>query len=341
MSFFINQHQRISISSPEDDSIIELGNTCIDNGFLKRFPGISLSIFFYLLTHLDDNQCIYTNATIISSYLPRELSIPAINKALKHLAEHGIIRISAKREGDYTYKIELNLNILRNSSLPITNHREGLYNNKNIRKAVIDKKTPSEEELYQAILSFIPPEEDKGQLSKWLDSFDHKMIAELIRRVDRWLERNDNPPGQAFHYLKGIVDDWYRKEIFTYQRLKHFDQLYRETRELASSFGIKKWQNVKPIHMETFKSWLSDDYPLSSSIIKLAIQEAVKRKRDGQPSLKYIEDNFIKPWKEAGIKTTQEARAHLKNSRDSYYKVNKEEKKMADNWEDVPWGFES
>lgn len=109
------------------------------------------------------------------------------------------------------------------------------------------------------------------------------MVKELIRRVDKWLNKYNNPVDKAFPYLTGIIDDWYQKGISSYQELQYFDNLYRETRELAELYGLSKWHNIKPVHMETFNRWLKEDYPLSVDVVKLAIQEAFQRKKTDNP----------------------------------------------------------
>ena len=68
-------------------------------------------------------------------------------------------------------------------------------------------------------------------------------------------------------------------------------------------------------HWRTVYSWINQqsagDFALSLSIAKFAIQEAIRRKSDGRPSMNYIEGNFIKPFKANQVKTIEEARAIL------------------------------
>lgn len=116
--------------------------------------------------------------------------------------------------------------------------------------------------------------------------------------------------------------------------------MYRETKILAETYGFKKWKKLNPVHMETFKNWISGKNGLNLAVAKFAIKEAIKRKKDGQPSLKYIEDNFIKPWKNAGIKNINQARKFLKNKHNSQQKHIKTTKKdKSVQWNNFSWDF--
>jgi len=90
--------------------------------------------------------------------------------------------------------------------------------------------------------------------------------------------------------------------------------------------------------METFKNWISGKNGLSFSLAKFAIKEAIKRKKDGQPSLKYIEDNFINPWKKANIKNNEQARKYL-NKKNILNKTQQNKKKKSAQWNDFSWNF--
>lgn len=356
----ISEHKKTVIKSNKCKHSLEIGDCAIDNGLLLHFPGSTLAIFLYLVTHIDDNYIIETNPTSISSYLPDNCNPESINEDLNYLKKHGIIEIAEKRDGDYTYCIKLNISKLgkklkkdkkisnSNNSQTFKN-KQGLkciyYDNREIRKKIISLPRPSRSELFQAILTFIPPEENisvlERTISQWLEDFDSDMIKELLRRVDKWLIKYNNPKDKAFHYLKGIIDDWYQKGISTYQELQHFDKLYRETRKLAELYGLPKWHNVKPIHMETFNRWLQEDYPLSTEVVKLAIQEAFRRKKDGQPSLQYIEENFIKPWKKNRVRDCQQARVLIKKDKNYPAKKKISFKSETNNaWDNFAWDFE-
>ncbi|MEJ6951714.1 DnaD domain protein [Natronospora cellulosivora (SeqCode)] len=394
-NIIVQNHKKLSIATASTDKLrsIEIADTAVDNGFLTQFPGASLAIFLYLITHINDNNLVQTNPTIISSYIADSFQISDINKGLNYLSKNDIIEVSAKREGDYTYSIRvklenLNKNLFSNiygktmaeqaASKESSNEVENrdlqrsasistnpYYDQRQVRTDILAIPDVSRAELFKAILTFIPSNENlellENRINQWLEDFETKMIKELIRRVNKWLENHNNSPDKAFYYLKGIVDDWYKKDIRTYKDLQYYDKLFRETREIANLYGLNEWHNVKPSHIETFHRWLEDGFPLSVELIKLAIKEAYKRKKDGQASLKYIEDNFILPWKEKKIRTSKQAMRFLNKSKFKDYKKSKknstnnfkrnikknsnekisnEKIPNAANWDNISWDFE-
>jgi hypothetical protein len=143
------------------------------------------------------------------------------------------------------------------------------------------------------------------------------MLKELVRRVDKWLKRqggSDHLQG-AYAYLKAIIDNWYQEEITSYEKLQQQDKLHRETKELARAYGIRSFSS-NTAQLKTFQSWLTGEQALSKELALAAIREAVRRKRDGQPSLKYVEDNFINPIKELGISNLADFRRWLQKEMD-------------------------
>ncbi|MFP4017520.1 MAG: DnaD domain protein [Halanaerobiales bacterium] len=387
---FINQQQKTSISTNKCRRSIEIGECAIDQGFLLQFPGATLSIFLYLITHANERDIIETNPTIISSYIPDTYDITDIKDGLKFMEKHDIIEFSRKRGGDYTYQIKIKLHKLskklgsQNKSNPENDYSEDYkenygvdfedskqlnntdissyehnnnhiyYDQRDVRENILNIKQPSRPELFQAILTFVPPSENIGilenNINQWLEDFDSDMIKELIRRVNKWMDKYNNPPEKAFSYLKGIIDDWYQKELKGYEDLKYNDKLHREIREIAGIYGFDQWHNIKPVHMETFNKWLNDDFPLSFQVVKLAINQAIRRKKDGQPSLKYIEDNFIIPMKKQKVRNCDQAMNLLKKNdgnkyNQSYTKKASSSVKKAGNrkkadWDDLIWDFE-
>ncbi|MFP4662135.1 MAG: DnaD domain protein [Halanaerobiales bacterium] len=435
-NLFIKQQQKTAISTNKCKRSIEIGNCAIDQGFLLQFPGATLSIFLYLITHANERDIIETNPTIISSYIHDTYGVNDIKDSLIFLEKHDIIEFSRKRDGDYTYQIKIKLhNLSKNlrnqkeidsdqkdfnpeekdyrsetdfrdadrqeSNTDISSQKQESYiekgNNENrstnkkskvthtennnnhiyydqreIRENILAISQPSRSELFQAILTFVPPSENIGilenNINQWLEDFDSDMIKELIRRVNKWLEKYNNPPEKALHYLKGIIDDWYQKDLKDYEDLKYHDKLYREVRDIARIYGLDQWQNIKPVHMETFSRWLNEGFSLSSQIVKLAINQAIRRKKDGQPSLKYIEDNFINPMKKRKVRNPDQALQLLEENNLSKYNqtyVNKNTAKKShpclkkssatvkktgveksgkksgnSNWDDLIWDFE-
>ncbi len=293
------QLSKIRICKAGESQTIEIGRKVIETGFLQKFPGSTLPILLYLLSIVDENGYLRTNPVTIASFLP--CNPEEIKEGLSTLAEQEIIHINSERDGDYTYLIKINLQAL-DFNPQDTNEITG-QKTRNI----------SSQELISTLKAYTPSGVNTN-IEEWIDDFEPELIKELLRRVDKWfVNQHQQSPEKRFYYLMGILDDWYEKKIFSYEKLRHYDRLYRETRELASTYGLNKWQNINPALMETFKSWISGENGLGLSVAKLAIKEAVKRKKDGQPSLKYIEDNFINPWKETGIQNIQQAKQLLKS----------------------------
>src|SRR5690554_2125602 len=109
---FIKDQKKLVISTLSCCRSIEIGDSAIDNGFLLQFPGATLAIFLYLITHLDNDYTINTNPTLIASYLPDNYTVEEIHAGLTYLKNHGIIDYTEKRDGDYTYLIRININSL-------------------------------------------------------------------------------------------------------------------------------------------------------------------------------------------------------------------------------------
>ena len=313
---FLQQH-KIKLVNDQENHSLEIGRSVVDAGLFKKFPGPTLAVFLYLLTHLKKENYLDLNLNKISSSLACDSS--EIKKSLDYMNDNDIIDINKKTNIEFEIIINTQkLNENKNKKDILINRQT--FNNfkdkKKFRMEIIKKDNPSLNELKKAIVSFLADDIDYRQfnkeINKWLNDFSKKIIQELIRRVNKWLEkqRSKENHNNAFYYLRGIIDDWYNKEIFDLDKLKYFDRLYRETKDLARVYGIK-WRNINPTQLETFKSWLTDDFALSSSLVQYAIKEGVKRKRDGQPSLKYIEDNFIKPLKNNKIRSVREARRYF------------------------------
>lgn len=325
--FKILQQNTMKFSTENDNNCqsVAISEDIINKGFLKKFPGSTLAIFLYLITHLDKNNFfITTSVNSINEKLPYNQE--EIKKGLNILSEKDIIMIDSKENKDKKNNFKIYINF-----------EEVIKNNFDKKKKDKTKSENISNHLKQLML-FVPEKKINQSIindfNKWIDDFEPEVIKELIRRVNKWCKNNNNETEEAYHYLKAIVKDWYKKKIFTYERLQFFDKLYQETRELAQTYGIKQWQNINSVQMQTFKSWLNGDFALSLPVAKFAIKEAIKRKKDGQPSLKYIEDNYIKPWKKENIKTVKQAQMFLNN-----YKKNsgQNKKQQKTNWESFPW----
>ncbi|MFW5984929.1 MAG: DnaD domain protein [Halanaerobiaceae bacterium] len=339
----IYQQQTLKITSGKKSQSVELGADIIEAGFLHKFPGPTLAIFLYLITHFEgNNYFITTTIETICRNVPYE--IKKVNEGLNLLQENDIIMINKLDDKNEELQIYINFEKVADLSEDKKPDNKTTNQKDNNSSASSTESGQRNEHNQQEILkSFIPEDLDNRaalkEIDKWQNDFDKKVIQELIRRVKKWQKNNNHDTKQAYYYLKTIIEDWYDKEIFSYERLQHFDQLYRETKELAQTYGLNNWKNVNTVQMKTFKSWLTDDFSLSLEVAKLAIKEAIKRKKDGQPSLKYIEDNYIIPWKNAEIKTTQQAKNYLAENRNSNHRqsTQQNDKTETTSWDTFPW----
>ncbi|MCF8008408.1 MAG: DnaD domain protein [Halanaerobiales bacterium] len=331
------EHKKIRICCDDEKQSVELGKKSIINGLLKSLPGPSLPVIIYLLTHLGHENSVKTNPAIMAGFLA--LDRENIKKGLSILEKNGFINIKKDKEGDYRTKIILDLDKLANSC----DYKDNILDKKNSKsKNNVSINSLESNDLKKSLLNFLPKEVNQKlideEIDQWINDFEPKIIKELIRRVKKWSTNNNKDNKEVFYYLHGIVDDWYSKNIFTYDRLKHFDRMFRETNQLAKCYGLKNWYNVNESQMEIFYSWLNNGDGINLSVAKFAIKEAFKRKSDGQPSLKYIEDNFITPLKESKIKNIKQAKKlfnqDLKemNTKKSNHDQNK--------WENFKWDIE-
>ncbi len=372
-NFEIYQQKSIKLGVPgiENNQIVEISQKAVQAGLLNNFPGKTLSIFLYLITNIDNNNSAFINPSNITEYLPYKLK--DIIESLNKLEKKGFIDIiqnnndSKSRDG---FNLKINLEKInsvlaknQNSKNNATENDNQINNPKNSEtrqtKSKIDKQNSetknqlnniNKTQLENILKSYIPSEKEEEKIIKninqWLEDFSIPVLKELIRRVEKWQNNTDTPDDKAFFYLRAIIEDWYDKEIYDYQQLQNFDQLYRETKQLAQTYGINKWKNVETVQMQTFKNWLTEDFALSVSVAKYAIKQAIKRKKDGQPSLKYIEDNFINPFKQAKVKNVDEAKQYLKsgsskhkNSKQNKNKTNYNTDNM-DNWNKFEWDLD-
>lgn len=338
----LREKRTVRITSGSEDQTLEIGKNTIDSGLLNELTGPSLAVFIYLATHLDKKNSVKLDLSLISNKISYD--IQDIKKGLEILNQKNFIDMKRQDNKYLTFSIRFKPGKDTSSfSENITPPVDGAA----YRKDIIKKQHITKTQLIKAFLSFIPsnkkPDSFKKEFNKWLNDFEPNLLQELIRRVDKWLSRNNNSSTrEGFYYLKGIINDWYKKEIFTSKKLRYFDRLFRETRELARSYGIK-WKNISPSQLETFRSWLTEDFALSKPVVQFAIQEATKRKSNGQPSLKYIEDNFIIPWKDAGIKNVKEARHYLNSTKRNKNKKQQTDKSFSDlaqkEWDKFYWDF--
>jgi len=312
--------KNIDLSEPESRQLLTFGDSLIEKGFLRQFSGDETKVLIYLLTHLKEDNEIEIELPLAAGALG--LKIKNLRKIISNLAVTGIINRETA-EGESFFNSYLNLKAViekKEESEQFTNVSTAGAGSE-VRKQLINSNSASENEIAAALISFLPPNNRnihrREEIKSWLNDFENKMLKELVRRVDKWLKRqggSDHLQG-AYAYLKAIIDNWYQEEITTYEKLQKQDKLHRETKELARAYGIRSFSS-NTAQLKTFQSWLSGEQALSKELALAAIREAVRRKRDGQPSLKYVEDNFINPIKELGISSLADFRRWLQKEMD-------------------------
>mgnify|MGYP006279751683 CR=1 FL=1 len=352
--------KNIDLSERESRQLLTLGDSLIEKGFLRNFSGNESKTLIYLLTHLKNENKIEIELPLAAGALG--LKIKELENYLRNLNQKGIIK-NLTEEEENLFSCFLSLKAYLSERIEDEEKSENqpsAQNGAEIREQLINSNSASENEIAAALISFLPPANRnihrREEIKSWLNDFETAMLKELVRRVDKWLKRqggNDHLQG-AYAYLKAIIDSWYKNEITTYEELKKQDKLHRETRELARAYGINSFSS-NTAQLKTFQQWLTGEQALSKELALAAIREAVRRKRDGQPSLKYVEDNFINPIKELGIKSLADFRRWLqkemdhkasepdkrdKNSQKSKEKKTKSKKekdKSKDNDENYKW----
>ncbi|MGM0500169.1 MAG: DnaD domain protein, partial [Bacillota bacterium] len=295
--------KNIDLSEAESRQLLTLGDSLIEKGFLRQFSGDETKVLIYLLTHLKKDNEIEIELPLAAGALG--LKMGNLRKIISNLAGIGIISRKTT-EGENFFNSFLNLEAVLKPKEETEQFRNTSETGSEVRQQLINSNSASEKEIAAALISFLPPANRnihrREEIKSWLNDFETPMLKELVRRVDKWLKRqggSDHLQG-AYAYLKAIIDNWYQEEITSYEKLQKQDKLHRETKELARAYGIRSFSS-NTAQLKTFQSWLSGEQALSKELALAAIREAVRRKRDGQPSLKYVEDNFINPIKELGI----------------------------------------
>ncbi|AZR74262.1 hypothetical protein BBF96_13140 [Anoxybacter fermentans] len=321
----INHTQELILNQDGSHSIrinqsVELTRKAVDAGFLKNLPGSMLSVYIYLLTHIGQDFSLTTTPTKMANYLPH--SPIEIELTLKMLETQGYIKLKENIDTEKSYTITLAKSPAVISNESFSDDLDLNFNQKSnseddVIKYILKQKAFSEKDLVRAISAMIPIQnldaEFRNEIDYWFNTFDKEVIKELIRRTDEAKKRD--PELNCKAYMQKIANEWIADQIFTLPDLVESDKIYRETRSLIEEFGIEKFNEITRTHLKTIHSWINaeseDDFALSVEVARFAIQEAIRRKSDGRPSLNYIEDNFIKPFKEHKIKTVEEAREFL------------------------------
>ena len=310
--------KNIDLTEAESRQLLTLSDSLIEKGFLRQFSGKQTKVLLYLLTHLKEANEVEIELPLAAGALGIE--IESLRNSLRGLAETGIIRQKTSADQNF-FHCFLSLEAVLNNNKERTPLTESSTAGTEVRQQLIKSNSASTNEIAAALISFLPPANRnihrREEIKSWLNDFEPQMLKELVRRVDKWLKRQgggDHLQG-AYAYLKAIIDSWYQEEVTTYEKLQEKDKLHRETRELARAYGISSFSS-NTAQLKTFQSWLSGEQALSKELALAAIREAVRRKRDGQPSLKYVEDNFINPIKELGINNLADFRRWLQKEMD-------------------------
>lgn len=337
----------------------ELTRAAIEAGFLKDLPGNELSLYLYLLTHVGQDFSLTTTPTIIASLLP--CTPKEIEKGLRMLEykEYIGLQESPHQPEELTITLdklptslvtELNVDAKENSVPILNQNEESILKLNQIKESLNQEQTQatpvavtyllkqkvfSEEDLVRAISSMLSAQElnygFRQELDYWFKTFDKEVIKELVRRTDDAVQRNTELNTQA--YMRKIANEWIAEQILTLSDLKESDKLYRETRSLIEEYGIERLNEMTRTHWRTIHNWINahseDDFALSTEVARFAIQQAILRSSSGKPSLTYIEDNYIKPFKESKIKNVQEAETLIKKRANSYKSSSASTKKNA------------
>ncbi len=341
--------KNINFTDGESRQTVSIADNFIEKGIFRKLNGLEFKVFIYLITHREQQS-----ESVIE--LPRTaaalgLKISQLKKTLVELEDKFIISEGGEKTRSLkTYFIHLD-GLLSRETQPKKADDVPQRKGRELRKEIIRSNMVSRNEIAAAIISFIPPDSRsryrRDEINGWLEDFELKMLKELVRRVDKWMDRqggSDYMQG-AYAYLRAIIQSWYEDEITSYEQLQEQDKLHRETKELAQAYGIRR-SDLNTAQLKTFLNWITGSQALSKDLALAAIREAVRRKRDGQPSLKYIEDNFINPIKEIGIKNRSEFKRWLEkemdrsptqNSGNNDSSSSKTKKNSTDEAEDYKW----
>ncbi|RCW44121.1 DnaD domain protein [Halanaerobium sp. MA284_MarDTE_T2] len=312
--------KNINFTDGESRQTVNIADNFIEKGIFRKLNGLEFKVFIYLITHREQQSEAVIEIPRTAAALG--LKISQLKYALSELEDKSIISEGGEKTRSLkTYFIHLDV-LLSAEPQPKKEDDVPQHKGRELRKEIIRSNKVSKNEIAAAIISFIPPDSRsryrRDEINGWLEDFELKMLKELVRRVDKWMDRqggSDYMQG-AYAYLRAIIQSWYEDEITSYEELQEQDRLHRETKELAQAYGIRR-SDLNTAQLKTFLNWITGSQALSKDLALAAIREAVRRKRDGQPSLKYIEDNFINPIKELGIKNRAEFKRWLEKEMNS------------------------
>lgn len=313
------RQEGISFKGSPASRTVSLGTDLINRGFLTQFPGSSLAAFLLLASKGAELEAKKLSLQELNCLIPG--SLDEVITGLEYLQEREIIVFEKSNPQQKRFDLR---SLKKEEKIYISLNPSGLMpSQKNEEPA---PTTINDNDLVKKLIEFFPGQsgsqarkQAETEIKRWCDDFPPGLIEELLNRVHKWLEHPQNPHERAHYYLRAIISDWYEKEIFSFEKLQEYDRLYRETRELARIYGFKNYHQLNPIQLETLQSWLKGGQGLSVQLACWAVKKAVKQKRDGRPSLDYIERNYIQPLKDAGVQNTEAAEAFFNKRSKEYH----------------------
>lgn len=292
---------------------ITICKEAIENGLLKRLKGLLLPCYLYLATQA--NEKLEGELLLLTAMKDLDCTRKDLLKALIELEEGDFIQLKELDPTSEKRPIHFSLN-----------HHHA-PKKKNFIESLLEKKFCPKEELVEGLVALyrLPHGQEVGprlreEIEEWFKVFHEEVIREVLRRAYAWGEKNRE--GRPFEYLTTILEDLKEAGVKELEDLEKRDHLYHQIKELARSCGIKVHElNRTPVYKQILQGWITSkngdsDWPLPLDVALFAVEEATRRSSSRHPSLDYIENNFIHPWKEAEIQSVDEARA-LENSKTS------------------------
>jgi len=310
--------KNIDFTENESRQTVTISDSLLEKGLFREVSGDECKVLLYFLTHRREADLAAVEIPLTAAALG--IDSAELKETISSLKDKSLLseeNSTSKEQSLYRLKLNKLLNRLSKEDEKQSSGPTGAE----LRREMLNSSLISRQEIAAALISFLPPQQRtvhrREEVKTWISDFELKMLKELVRRVNKWLERQGGGDfmGGAFAYLRAIIDSWYEEEITSYEKLQAQDKLYRETRELAQAYGINSFSS-ETAQLQTFQSWISGKQALSKELALAAIREAVRRKRDGQPSLKYVEDNFINPIKELSINNIGDFKRWLQKEMD-------------------------
>ncbi len=326
---FFQQGDSLSFKRDQQEREVEIGEYLIDKGFLSQFPGSSLALFLFLAAKRADKKPVKITLERLNCLIPGTLA--EVRDAVDFLQECDLLNFN-QDSGEISLQLKP-----ENLIFPGVN-----------KTGVKKNCSEQESEIINSLLDFFPGEKGEKlhrqsleEVQEWVADFPPELLQELLKRLEKWLEHPQNPEERAHYYLRAIISDWYEKGIFSLNQLKEYDRLYRETKTLAQIYGFKSYHQLNPVQLETLQSWLTGEKGLSLEVACWAVKQAVRQKRDGSPSLEYIERNYIEPLQKEAARNIKEAAKIMANdNRENDVIINSksQEDLPESDWEELVWG---